>query len=195
MSSFGATSSTPRPRLSDVHKRRLDVFVEIPPSPFHGTRLTPKNTPQSTLRTRHTDSPKQTAPNSVTVKRKCDVFVEIPPSPLQRTTPRNLTSTTSSNSLHRRRSQVYVEIPASPLSAARTQGTLNYGMRPSPLSAKAFNSNTPTEPPHKKLKLSDTEKHARKSDTKNTERYPNGYFYCHQCRKKCDNSCEYIQFQ
>lgn len=27
------------------------------------------------------------------------------------------------------------------------------------------------------------------------EEYPNGYFYCHQCTRKRDTSCEYFTFQ
>ncbi|KAI5116576.1 hypothetical protein M0805_006733 [Coniferiporia weirii] len=198
-----SAKSTPTPRLSG-RKHHLQMVVEIPSSPFHQTpalRSTLSGTPIS--KSPHVSTPTVTSRDipdpsrasvSKSLKRKLDVFVEIP-SPLHRTVPvppPQLASVGAGSV--RRKLQVLVEIPPSPLHSARVSEAFNrrlgIGMKGSPLSSKAFNSNTSVNPelPIKKPRLADaTRKTKNEGEAGSAETFPNGYFYCHQCRKKLDN--------
>ncbi|EJD03349.1 uncharacterized protein FOMMEDRAFT_168333 [Fomitiporia mediterranea MF3/22] len=176
------TTTSEQPRLatasSDEYSSRLLLFHSTIP-PFRLPQ--PPHRAKSTLLTQNMSG---SQPNSISKKRKLDVFVEIPPSPFHRSTPGNSSRPFSGTPLQGRRSQAFVDIPPPPLSKSFMKGTLNNGIRPSPLSKRAFNVNASTESPNKKPKLSMT---AKQRD-KEPEGYPNGYFRCHQCRRKFDNS-------
>ncbi|KAL5506983.1 hypothetical protein ACEPAH_6439 [Sanghuangporus vaninii] len=187
-----APSSTPHQRLSDIHKRRLKAFVEIPPSPFHSSRMTLNNNAplNFTKPTPSTPKPSESKVASGSLKRKLDVFVEIPRSPPNSTstTPKfKRPSGSFSSSSARRKSQVFVEIPPSTMAISRLKGTPTSPMKASPLSTKAFNTNKLAESPNKKCKLSDVAKPLKQEAGEN-DRYPSGFFSCHQCRRKNDLS-------
>ncbi|THH07984.1 hypothetical protein EW145_g3012 [Phellinidium pouzarii] len=198
MSKASASMQATRPRLSDTHKRRLQMVVEIPPSPFHRTaalRPTPitipiskPEYPPSTSTSSQSKLNDALSSTSNSLKRKLGVFVEIPSFPLHRTA--------STSSLHsadtgiitnsaRRRLEVFVEIPPSPLHSKGGRARL----KGSPLSSKAFNSNTSAipEPPEKKRKLINASEKAGDSEMNTAEKFPNGSFFCHQCHGKRDN--------
>ncbi|KAL5484901.1 hypothetical protein ACEPAI_7543 [Sanghuangporus weigelae] len=186
------SSSTPHQRLSDIHKGRLKAFVEIPPSPFHSSRMTPNNNATLNLikPTPSTSKPSASKVASGSLKRKLDVFVEMPRSPSNSTTPKSKRpSGFSSSSSMRRKSQVFVEIPPSQTAISRLKGTPASPMKASPLSTKAFNMNKLAESPNKKRKLSDVAKPLKLwQEAGENDRYPNGLFSCHQCGRKKDLS-------
>lgn len=113
------------------------------------------------------------------------------------------------NSL-KRKLQVYVEIPPSLLhsnSSARKLNPLAGHKSGTPLSSKALNYNSiqdSSETPLKKFKVSTDvakpvdkpswntpNKNSGASTTKEaSERFPNGYFHCHQCRTYRDIDCK-----
>ncbi|OCB90427.1 hypothetical protein A7U60_g2348 [Sanghuangporus baumii] len=135
-----------------------------------------------------TPKPSASKVASGSLKRKLDVFVEIPRSPHNGTTPKfKRPSGSSSSSSVRRKSQVFVEIPPSPMAVSRLKGTPASPMKASPLSTKAFNMNKLAESPNKKCKLSDVAKPLKQEAGEN-DRYPSGFFSCHQCRRKNDLS-------
>ncbi|KAL5524077.1 hypothetical protein ACEPAG_8250 [Sanghuangporus baumii] len=186
------THSSSHQRLSDIHKRRLEAFVEIPPSPFHSTKMTPNNNAPLNLTKSTPSTPKLSSSKvaSASLKRRLDVFVEIPQSPLDSTTPKSKRSSgSSSSSTVRRKSQVFIEIPPSPMAFSRLKGTPAKPMKASPLSTKAFNMNKLAESPNKKRKLSDVAKPSKLwQEAGENDQYPNGFFRCHQCRRKNDLS-------
>ena len=107
-------------------------------------------------------------PQTGTLKRKLQVFVEIPPSPLHTSTPCSL----------------------------RHAAT--------PLASKALNTSTSTSnvisgAPLKKLKIATDNiqpiTHKFMSATTKSEadqKFPNGHFHCHQCRKYRDIECKLV---
>ncbi|KAH8119580.1 hypothetical protein DFH11DRAFT_454076 [Phellopilus nigrolimitatus] len=191
--SAASSSSSSTQRLSAAHRRRMEVFVEIPPSPFHRRTAPPSvNAPMaSTPKPKPKPKPTAGISRANSLKRKLEVFVEIPPSPLHRTTPKATPSAARAPgpSPFKSKFQVYVEIPPSPLHASHKSRAAVPRGRGSLLASKALNANTPAATagsgsPLKKVKLADGSAKTAKSE----ETFPNGSFYCHQCRRKTDNS-------
>lgn len=139
---------------------------------------TPKATSISTLTPRTSSS----------FKRKLQVFIEVPDSPFRSPASYKSSRGSKSSGVKSRLSQL-----------GRKTGT--------PLSSKELNNNTSavaahstdSQPPLKKTKVALQDDKSVKKPNKaakgenRAEEFPNGYYYCHQCNGKRDNSSKWVR--
>lgn len=140
-------------------RRRSQVYVEIPPSPF----------------TSHLHSPAPPRPS-------VDLKENAPLHPLRINSQANM----SANSSASKKRKMHEDDKSDPHadSAATKSKKPKLSVSASQPTGKAKAVAKPKPKDDKEAKDAEVDSPA--------EQYPNGYFYCHQCTRKRDTSCEYF---